>query len=193
MGCATSDGPTVLLIDPSNYAFAFDAAVEAAAADGMKPVLLDRRNGIIVTSPTVAGSLFEPWKSRASSPRQALEDTLALQRRTARFEFKPVNAVTFSSVQQGSLVGPNLLSGSGRDMIENDELIELRVWVYVDRYYAQGIRRGTWSLSSETVSKNVPAEGTWEQTPASFWAPVTRDVASERALLARVEDRIIGR
>ena len=68
MGCTTSDGPTVLLIDPSNYAFAFDAAVEAAAADGMKPVLLDRRNGIIVTSPTVAGSLIEPWKSRASSP-----------------------------------------------------------------------------------------------------------------------------
>jgi hypothetical protein len=68
--------------------------------------------------------------------------------------------------------------------------MELRVWVYVDRYYQQGIRRGTWSLRQETRTTVLPTEEPWEQVPSSFWMPITRDVARERDLLASVESQL---
>ncbi len=190
-GCAsTSTGPGVLVIDSSNYAAAFDAAAMVAAADGMKPAVMDRRGGIIHTDPAAAGSIVEPWKPKASSPRQALENTMTLQRRTARFEFRPVGIEALPNTEVGELAGPALLTGSGVDLTTFDGPIEVRVWVYVDRQYKRGIRRGTWSLSSETVTEEIPADSLWEQTPARFWVPMTRDVARERALLAGVESRL---
>ena len=55
-GCHTSTGPDVLLLDSSQYAVVFDAAVAAARQDGMNPVLKDRRSGVISTEPAIAGS-----------------------------------------------------------------------------------------------------------------------------------------
>ena len=190
-GCAsTSVGPDVLLLDSQNYAHVFDAAVEAAEADGMKPVLLDRRGGIIATDPAVAGSFLEPWKPKPSTARQGLENTLAMQRRTARFEFVPVMQEIAASEDGGELVGPDLLSSTGVDLTTYNGPMELRVWVYVDRYYQQGIRRGTWSLRQESRTIVLPAEEPWEQIPISFWTPITRDVARERELLASVETQL---
>ncbi|MBC8202645.1 MAG: hypothetical protein H8E91_02335 [Planctomycetes bacterium] len=190
-GCAsTSQGPSVLVISQAQYAAAFDAAASVAAADGMKPAVLDRRGGVIHTDPAAAGSIVEPWKPIASSPRQALENTMTLQRRTARFEFRPVVVEELPNTDVGELAGPALLTGSGVDLTTYDGSIEVRVWVYVDRQYKRGIRRGTWSLSSETVTKELPADSLWEQTPSTFWVPMTRDVARERALLAGVETQL---
>ncbi len=186
-GCAsTSTGPGVLVIESSNYAAAFDAAASVVRADGMKPAVMDRRGGYIHTDPAAAGSLVEPWKPRASSPRQALENTMTLQRRTARFEFRPVGVEELPNTDVGKLAGPALLTGLDVDLTTYEGPIEVRVWVYVDRQYKRGIRRGTWSLSTETVTKELPADSLWEQTPSRFWVPMTRDVARERALLASV-------
>lgn len=192
VGCATSHGPDVIRIESNAYEHAFDAAIAVATAEGMKPVLLDRRNGIIVTTPAIAGSIIEPWKPIASSARQALENTLSLQRRTARFEFKPIVATPIPQVPDGALVGPDLLSNAGTDLTQFEQPLELRVWVYVERYYTRGIRRGTWSLQSETVSSDLLPEGSWEQAPRRFWVPMTRDVARERALLSSIQARLIG-
>ncbi len=190
-GCSSRvSGPDVIVIDSQNYAAVFDAAVSAADADGMKPVLLDRRGGIIETSPVVAGSFLEPWKPESSTARQGLENTLALQRRTARFEFVPVTTEIETIEETDELVGPNLLSESGLDLTMYEGPIELRVWVYVDRKYTQGIRRGTWSLRSEIITKVLPAEEPWEQVQGSFWTPITRDVAREKMLLAGVQEQI---
>ncbi len=190
-GCAsTSTGPGVLVIDSSNYAAAFDAAASVARADGMKPQVMDRRGGHIHTDPAAAGSIVEPWKPRASSPRQALENTMTQQRRTARFEFRPVGVEELPHTDVGKLAGPALLAGSGVDLTVYEGPIEIRVWVYVERMYKRGIRRGTWTLSSDSVTKELPADSLWEQTPPGFWVPMTRDVARERALLAEVESKL---
>ena len=191
-GCAsTSQGPGVLLIDSSNYAAAFDAAASVARAGGMKPAVMDRRGGYIHTQPAAAGSIVEPWKPKASSARQALENTMTLQRRTARFEFRPAGVEELPSTEEGELTGPALLSNSGVDLTTYVGPIEIRVWVYVDRQYKRGIRRGTWTLRTETLSKEIPADSRWEQTPSWFWTPMTRDVARERALLAGVESQLL--
>jgi len=189
VGCSTSVvGPDVVLLDSRDYAEVFDAAVAVANADGMTPVLLDRRGGIITTNPAVAGSFLEPWKPRPSTARQGLENTLAQQRRTARFEFVPVlREVVVHEDGSEELVGPDYLSTTGLDLTTYEGPMELRVWVYVDRKYTQGIRRNTWSLRQETRTTVLPTEEPWEQVVGSFWAPISRDVARERDLLASVE------
>ncbi len=191
-GCSVHQGPDVVMISSSEYATAFDAAINAASTRGLKPVFVDRRGGVIETSPTVAGSVVEPWKQRASSPRQTLENTLSLQRRTARFEFRPVVMTTEPNTKEGQLEGPDLLSAAGQDLTNYNGQLELRVWVYVDRHFTQGMRRGTWSLNSETVSTVLPAREPWEQSPSRFWAPVSRDVSAERTILSAIEMQLHG-
>ena len=191
VGCSsTVTGPEVVKLNSKNYARVFDAAIAAANADGMHPVLVDRRGGIITTDPAVAGSFLEPWKPHPSTARQGLENTLAQQRRTARFEFVPARMVVSQELQSPSLSGPDLLSSAGLDLTTYEGPMELRVWVYVDRKYTQGVRRGTWSLRQESKTTILPAEQPWEQVTTSFWVPVTRDVARERGLLANVESRL---
>ncbi len=191
-GCSVHQGQDVVMISSSEYATAFDAAINAASTRGLKPVFVDRRGGVIETSPTVAGSVVEPWKQRASSPRQTLENTLSLQRRTARFEFRPVVMTTEPNTKEGQLEGPDLLSAAGQDLTNYNGQLELRVWVYVDRHFTQGMRRGTWSLNSETVSTVLPAREPWEQSPSRFWAPVSRDVSAERTILSAIEMQLHG-
>jgi len=186
-GCSVQQGPDVIFVPSGEYEMAFNAAINVASSSGLKPAFVDRRGGVIETSPTVAGSVIEPWKQRASSPRQTLENTLSLQRRTARFEFRPVKMSTEPITKDGLLVGPDLLAAAGQDLTNYTGQLELRVWIYVDRHYTQGMRHGTWSLRSETVSTVLPAREPWEQSPSKFWAPVSRDVSAERTMLSAIE------
>jgi len=64
--------------------------------------------------------------------------------------------------------------------------------VYVDRHYTQGVRRGTWTLGSESVSSVLPTQEPWEQAPGRFWVPVSRDVPTERTMLLSIEARLHG-
>ena len=158
----------MIVLDSQNYSAVFDAAVAAAEADGMKPVLLDRRGGIIATEPAVAGSFLQPWKPHPSAARQGLRNTLAMQRRTARFEFVPAVLKIVISENDGERTGPDLLSSTGVDLSIYDGPMELRVWVYVDRKYTQGIRHGTWSLRQETRTTVLPAENRGNKCPVHF-------------------------
>jgi len=60
------------------------------------------------------------------------------------------------------------------------------------RHYTQGMRRGAWSLNSETVSTVLPASEPWEQSPSRFWAPVSRDISAERTILSLIELQLHG-
>ena len=135
----------------------------------------------------VAGSFVEPWKPKPSTPRQGLENTLSLQRRVARFEFTPTTIQTIHGLEEGVLRGPDLLTIVGEYLTQYKGPLELRVWIYVDRKYTQGIQRGTWTLQSESITNILPSEQPWEQIPGTFWTPITRDVARERSLLATIE------
>ena len=185
--CSTAKGPDVVLLTSQSYASAFDAAIQSAKDEGFQPVFLDRRSGTIATKPMIGGSILEPWKPKGSNPRQSLENTLALQRRTARFEFVPVTTPIGENVVSLQLSGPDLLAPSTVDLTTYEGPIELRVWVFVDRHYTQGKQVSTSSFRGTTVSKTLPSDDTWEQVPESFWTPVARDVSKERSLLNSIE------
>jgi hypothetical protein len=183
-GCAKPpQGPAFLTIDSARYQEAFDAAMDAARANDMSPSLRDRRLGLIDSEPSIAGSIIEPWRTGGDSLGQAWENTLVFQRRRARFEFTPA---TFRE-SQGTGV-PDLLGVTDPplDLTTYDGAVELRVSVVVERSFAPGIRRDTWS-SSGTSRAVIRRPVTSPDTPTRpFWTPVTRDTAFERRLLAEV-------
>ncbi len=180
-GCSTGAGPDVLEIDSSAYGAAFDAAIEAARRDGMPPALRDRRSGVIETEPRYAASILEPWRTDNASFGKVMENTLAYQRRRARFEF------TASGDQPALPAGePDLLATRTTrvDLTRHDGTLELRVLVFVERSYLPGGRRDTWTAAMSSRARIVsPSSGTETQ---AFWTPVSRDVAYEHRLLAEV-------
>lgn len=191
-GCASSTGPAYLTIGPDQYQMAFDAAVEAARTAGLDAVLRDRRSGIIETSPTDAGSALEPWKGDNASLEQGLENTLAHQRRRARFEFVPAGFRYSQTTADQGLSGPDLLvtEHAATDLTRLDGDLELRVWVFVERAHLLGLRRGTWSRALTTRTVIIDPDSDGRALPARYWTPVARDTAFERRLLAAVDKQL---
>lgn len=187
-GCASTGtmtaGPELLTIEATRYNQAFDAAVEAAYQAGMAAVVRDRRTGVIETSPRIAGSILEPWRTDNASLGQALENTIALQRRRVRFEFIPAGFQPRDPLAQSTLSGPDVLhlDADSIDLTQLEGPLELRAWVYVEQAHTPGVRRSTWtrSLTTFTTSPSSTATG------STFWTTVARDNAYERALLAKV-------
>lgn len=180
-GCAGAHGPDVLTIDSARYGEAFDAAIEAGRRHGMTPMLRDRRRGVIETGPRAAGSLLEPWRTDNASLGQATANTIAYQRRRARFEFT-------APAYRPEPAGPDVLATGApeMDLTDHQGSLELRVQVFVERMYAPGIRRGTWSRANTTRARIVsPSSGPSADT-GDFWTPITRDLDYERRLLAAV-------
>ncbi len=192
-GCATSQGPAFLTIQPEAYADAFDAAVEAAAVAGLSPIVRDRRSGLIETEPRIAGSLLEPWRTDNASFTQTIENTITFQRRRARFEFAPV---LFQPDQPAvaPLTGPDLFATQDAevDLSRHTGPLELRVWVYVERAYSPGLRRSTWTRAKTTRTRIIVAEEE-EALRTQYWTPVRRDEAYERRLLAAVQSAMAER
>lgn len=188
-GCASSRGPSYLTVSAASYGEAFDAACRATHDYGMPTVLRDRRAGIIETSPEDAGSVLEPWKPDAASFEQGVENTLAHQRRRARFEFRPAG---FQPPDPRQPEGPDLL-GMDRpdpDLTTYQGDIELRVWVYVERAHVAGLRRGAWSRSLTTRTTIMETDSAGAAPVSWYWTPVGRDQAFERRLMAAIADAI---
>jgi hypothetical protein len=186
VGCAGSPGlgPEVLLVESARYEAAFDAAVAAARDQGLPAVLRDRRSGVIETDARIAGSLIEPWRTDNESLAQARENTLAFQRRRARFEFSPAGFQPPES---------DAASGSARaehDLTRIEGQLELRVWVFVERAHNPGVRRSTWTRKATTETALVVPEGERGIPAGMQWTPITRDPAYERRLLAAVEEAL---
>lgn len=190
-GCAAGPELQVLSIDASFYATAYDAAVEAARALGMPPTLRDRRAGLIETQASIAGSILEPWRSIQDTPGQVIENTLSFQRRRARFEFTPVG-FTPPPDDQAAPAGPDVLGVTGPmpDLTAATGELELRVWVYIERSHAPGIRRSTWTRSRTSRTLIPDPANPADVLPAVFWSPVARDPRMEQHLLRRVRDAL---
>lgn len=186
-GCASSSGPAMLTIDSARYEKVFDTALEMMRREGMNPVVIDRRGGIIETEPRIAGSILEPWDRNNASYQQAMDNTLSFQRRRARFEFlpgrrSPVRFPTQRPIRPREAAG---LTAQPVDLTSYEGDIDVLVTVTVERQYRPGQRRNTWSRRLTTQSAFV---GPDENLPPNFWTPVIRDTAFERRLLARIEE-----
>jgi hypothetical protein len=197
-GCAKSPGPDLLHIDAASYHDAFDAAMEASRAHGLPLALRDRRGGVIETEPAPAASILEPWHSDNATMGQSLENTIAYQRRRARFEFAPAAAApaaadlsASSDPQDDDPDGPDLLGVETRDLdlTAYDGELELRVRVIVERAHTMGVRRSTWSRRS-TSRGTIDSATSDGEIPSSFWTPVARDEAFERRLLVAVDNAL---
>ncbi len=189
-GCASAGGPQVLRIESRDYHAAFDAAVEAGRSHGMPPSMRDRRRGVVQTEPSISGSFIEPWRGAGDSWSERLENTLSFQRRRARFEFSPAGFRP-AEPQAEPLTGPDLFGTRTPpvDLPGHEGPLELRVWVFIERASAPGLRRRTWTRRKTTRTIIVRPE-TGEVVPAVFWTPVARDPDLERRLLADVIRRL---
>lgn len=205
-GCASKpNGPEVLTISAADYPAAFDAAVEAARRQGLPALLRDRRGGVIETDDRMAGSILEPWRNDNASFDQALENTIAFQRRRARFEFAPVGfnpqeGAAAAAPTTRPLTGPDVVNAEGQpiDLTQATGDVELRVWVYVERGSMPGMRRSTWTRSKTTQTQLVYPEGQTDKPKAKdrdkgigvIWSPVARDPDYERRLLGMVQQML---
>lgn len=189
-GCAGNAGPEMMTINAAQYDAAFGAAIDAARAQGMAAGLRDRRAGVIETEPAIASSLLEPWHADNASFDQAVENTIAFQRRRARFEFVPAGSASAAPASAASNQPGGVLELSSAvpspDLTQHQGPIELRVSVVVERSYEPGIRHNVWSRRAMTVSRIV-ADDLADQLPSQYWTPVERDEAMERRLLAAVD------
>lgn len=194
-GCVTSSDLEVLVIQPDQYQAAFHAALEAADDQRLSPVVRDIRTGVIETEPTIAASLLEPWRVEPTGLDQRIENTIAMRRRLARFEFSPAGAtgradrppLTEANADGADPLG---LDAPLTDLTEAGAPIELRVWVFLEQAARPGLRRGTWTRRSTTQAAvyrpGLDADMDEEPLPRLIWTPVSRDPAMEAHLLNEV-------
>jgi hypothetical protein len=181
--------PTVLTIEAASYPDAFRAAHATLTGAGFQPELEDRDGGLIESRPVAGGSLLEPWAWADGDPANGLADTLAWQRRVARFEFVPL---AFRTAGEPEVDRPDLPGMSiPADLARHDGPIEVRVWVFVERAFTPDLRRSDWTFSVTSVAINPERPGTSETggTP-SRWTPVGRDPTLEATLRDRLGERL---
>lgn len=190
-GCAGTRGPAVVAITGQEYDVAFDASIDVVRKVGMPAELIDRRTGILETEYRVAGTVLEPWRRDSTTLAGSIESTINHERRKARIEFVPVRFAGDPGANE-PLAGPDL-AGERFDVLDlttYEGRIELRAWVQLERSTVVGRRRGEWSRRSVTMTIHPDAGLGPSQT---FWTPVARDEALERALLREIERAIARR
>jgi hypothetical protein len=179
------------------YDICFEEVIQIASDSGMPAIVRDRAGGLVETSPRLCGSVFEPWRQDNADFGETIENTIALQRRRARFEFVPANFVP------PPLSDPSVLDGSPLPGSTNDTLfdlrsyegvLELRVWVYIERAFTPGLRNGTWSRSQLSFSSDplAPERLKLESgatVDLSRWTPLRRDTAYEQRLVEVIRTR----
>lgn len=181
--------PTVLSIAAASYPEAFRAAHATLSDAGFRPELEDRDGGLIESRPLPGGSLLEPWAWADGDPWNGLADTVAWQRRVARFEFVPLE---FRTADAGEVDRPDLPGMTApRDLARHDGPIEVRVWVFVERAFKPDLRRSDWTFQLTTTASNPKRTGSSETGgDPSRWTPIGRDPALEVRLRDRLGERL---
>jgi hypothetical protein len=187
-GCATAEPIESVSIEPAGYNHAFDEAVSVARANGLVASVRDRRLGVIEAGPDIAPSLLEPWRPTESLGRR-VEQTIAFERRRARFEFSPAGEPSAAPADDPK--GPDVLGieQPGVDRTDHPGPLRLKVRVYVERAHVPGVRAGTWARGRMPTTQVIDPE-TGEPLPGAFWTPVARDEAFEQRLLGQLAGRL---
>lgn len=189
-GCAGSQGPEVVVVPHDRYSEAFDAAVEVARENGLRPSFMDRRSGVIETEPAMAASLMEPWKGGNADFNQALRNTLSRNRLRARFEFTRSGFEARTNSDEIPPVDLLSMTEPDWDLTRENGPLDLKVWVFEERGHSVGQRRNRWTFAATSSTYHQPVEGQWSESPVTFWTPTTRDRSAEKRLLTEVETRL---
>jgi hypothetical protein len=192
--CAASPTADVIRVEEGAYQAAFDAAIEAARRIGLEPSLRDRRSGVLETKPALAPTILEPWRQDGATSAARLEQTIALRRRIARFEFAPAASEADSTKPAPDVLG---LEAPLEDLTAFAGALDLRIVVLVEQAHTPGLRASTWGRSLTTRTEIVAprngqsvalevAPSTLAPLPWTAWTPVLRDRDVERRLLADI-------
>lgn len=181
--------PTVLTIAAATYPQAFRAAHATLSDAGFKPELEDRDGGLIESRPVAGGSILEPWAWADGSAGNGVADTIAWQRRVARFEFVPL---AFRTGEPAVVDRPDLPGMTVPvDLAEHDGPLEIRVWVFIERAFTPDLRRSDWTFQLTSNAINPQRTGTSETGGApGRWTPVGRDPELEARLRDRLGERL---
>ena len=135
---------------------------------------------------------MNPGRGDNASLEQAVENTVAYQRRRARFEFARAGFVPPDEITTTQpLAGPDVVNAQQAplDLTAEGGDLELRVWVYIERATVPGQRRSTWTRSKTTQTQLVYPEGMKDRRGVTVnWTPVARDSDYERRLLRHVQE-----
>lgn len=199
-GCASAPdlppvqaGGAAMTVPAADYPRAFDAALAAARADRLEPVVADRAMGVIETDGRVAGSLLEPWRTDNDGIGDGFAHTVNHERRRARIEFVPEGwaaPVPDPSAPVRAAAIPGTDRAEARfDLSAPTGPVELRVLVFIDRSFVPNKQIGNWSLSQVTYSRDpLDARDAGDETTRAptRWTPIGRDPAYERRLADRI-------
>jgi len=193
-GCQGSSRQ-VMTIEAADYERAFATVRDVMRREGMPASFADPRAGVIETQPRIAGSILEPWRTDNGSLEVAWENTVAMQRRRARFEFAPIG---FRSQEGGGQAEGDRGQGHDTDLLAiddplpdltaTDQPLELRAWVYVERYEVPGQRRSTWTR--EKTTRTRIADDAHPDADESRWSVVSEDGDYAADLLEKVDDEL---
>ena len=199
-GCASApDVPpaqaegAAITVPAADYPRAFDAALAAARADRLDPVVADRAMGVIETDGRVAGSLLEPWRTDNDGIEGGFAHTVNHERRRARIEFVPEGWAApvpdpAAPVQAAAVPGTDRAEARF-DLSAPKGPVELRVLVFIDRSFVPNKQIGNWSLSQVSYSRDpLDARDAGDETTRAptRWTPIGRDPAYERRLADRI-------
>lgn len=143
-GCARPAAPSTFVIEPAQYAAAFDAAREALRAHRFELDRVDAAGGVITTSPAPGAGFATPWIDHTDTVEDGLKSTINDERRVATVVF--------------SLQGAN--AEAPADLRLASQPLDVSVRVSVERLYrpgrrpdATGVRLGSFATDPELVAR----------------------------------------
>ena len=188
-GCAASNGPEVVRIEPTQYRQAYSTAVAVVRDRGWEPEIMDPRSGVIESGATQSGSLFEPWHLTTTDLPTIVESSLAKTRTRVRIEFRPAHRTRLARSGQADIAPPDYLAGDeGPDLTSAAFPLDLRAWVYIEHGYRPNVMRSTWMPHLQAAPRRTGHDASWESPPKGVvWVPTSRDRTAERSILHDIE------
>ena len=188
-GCSSTPPETgVLPVDASAYSDAFDVAADVLRDSGYSIEWMDRREGVIESTPVVGATLLDPWRWNGL-PDDLGRNTIEPRRRRVRFEFSPVRpgaAALPEAVEPPDLLA---LETPPRNLTRATAPLELRASVIIEHRSLVGERPDTWSRRASSRARHLDPV-TDRRLPVADWVAATRDPVQEAAFLERIAARL---
>jgi hypothetical protein len=172
-----------LLVEPGQYAAAFEAAKGALVERGYELERVDAREGVITSRPRTSAGLMTPWSSEHTSARQEVEDLVNDQERRVRVTFIPAGGGTGGDAAGGAGAAAGDLRAAPGPTVARVEVAVDRVNHVGQRVEPTSIRLNSRYKDDELVQRQMYPQ---YAVPWTIDGPVSR--ALTRAILARLPE-----